>query len=74
MDERVLPGLADDQIGPLHDDDGGKESGVAGVLQSLTLVVSLQHITGECKYGQYGEEEIYRPFVSVVTQGIRLGR
>merc|ERR1719445_3015995 len=33
----VLPGLADDQVGPLHDDDGDEEGGVAGVLKDLPV-------------------------------------
>ena len=35
-----VPGLANDEIGPLDDDDGDEEGGVAGVLELLALVVS----------------------------------
>ena len=41
MEDRVTTGLADHEIGPLHDDDGREESGVAGELQHLALGVSL---------------------------------
>ena len=47
VDDRVLPGLTDDQIGPLHDDDGHEEAGVAGVLKHLTLSIGLQASTSE---------------------------
>lgn len=39
LEERQSPGLTDDQIGPLHNHNGDKESCVAGVLQLLTLSV-----------------------------------
>ena len=37
MEDGVLPGLADDEIGPLDHHDGNKEGGVAGVLEDLTV-------------------------------------
>merc|ERR1711899_687254 len=37
LEDGVLPGLADDQVGPLHDDDGDEEGGVAGVLKDLPV-------------------------------------
>ena len=45
VNSRVLPGLSDDQIGPLHDEDGHKETGVAGVLNHLMLSIGLQAST-----------------------------
>lgn len=42
LEDRVPPGLADDQVGPLHDDDAGEESRVAGELHDLPLLVGLQ--------------------------------
>lgn len=42
MQDRVTASLADNQIGPLHDDDGDKEGGMAGVLQRLPVLVGLQ--------------------------------
>merc|ERR1711978_783292 len=39
LEDGVLPGLADDQVGPLHDDDGDEEGGVAGVLEDLPICV-----------------------------------
>lgn len=41
LDDGVPPGLADDQIGPLHDHDAGEEGGVAGELHDLPLLVRL---------------------------------
>ena len=41
VEDRVTTGLADHEIGPLHDDDGREESGVTGELQHLALGVSL---------------------------------
>lgn len=46
LEDRVPPGLTDDQIGPLHDDDADEEGRVAGELHDLPLLVSL---TGEHK-------------------------
>merc|ERR1719150_2706682 len=40
LEDGVLPGLADDQVGPLHDDDGDEEGGVAGVLKDLPVRIS----------------------------------
>lgn len=45
LEDRVPPGLADDQIGPLHDDDADKEGRVAGELHDLPLLVSLMENT-----------------------------
>ena len=42
MDDGVSTGLTDHQVGPLHDDNGHEEGGVAGVLQHLTLGIRLQ--------------------------------
>merc|ERR1739838_133461 len=39
LEHRVLPCLADDQIGPLDNNDGDEEGGVAGVLQDLPVGV-----------------------------------
>merc|ERR1711975_63925 len=39
LEHGVLPGLANDQVGPLHDDDGDEEGGVAGVLEDLPVCV-----------------------------------
>ena len=44
LEEREPPGLTDDQIGPLYDHDGHKESRVTRVLQLLSLVVGLEAI------------------------------
>ena len=44
LEEREPPGLTDDQISPLYDDDGHEESRVARVLQLLSLVVGLEAI------------------------------
>ena len=38
----VTAGLADDQIGPLHDHDGHEERSMAGVLQHFTLGIGLK--------------------------------
>ena len=39
LEHRVLPSLADDQVSPLDDNDGDKESSVAGELQDLSVGV-----------------------------------
>ena len=39
LEDRVLAGLADDEVGPLDHHNGDKEGGVAGVLQDLTVLV-----------------------------------
>ena len=39
LEHRVLPGLADDQVRPLHDHDGHEERRVARVLQDLSVPV-----------------------------------
>ena len=39
LDDGVSPGLADDQICPLGDDNGDKIRGMTRVFQSLTVVV-----------------------------------
>ena len=41
VDDGVAPGLTDDQIGPLHDDNGHEEGRVTSVLQHLALGVRL---------------------------------
>lgn len=41
VEQRESPGLTDDQIGPLHNHDGHKESCVTSVLQDLPLVIGL---------------------------------
>lgn len=41
VDDGITTGLANDQIGPLYDDDRDEESGVAGVLQGLPVLVGL---------------------------------
>lgn len=41
LKEGVPPGLADDEISPLYDNDADKEAGVAGVLHDLPLLVGL---------------------------------
>lgn len=50
LEDRVPPGLTDDQIGPLHDDDADEEGRVAGELHDLPLLVSL---TGNTKQKQF---------------------
>ncbi len=42
LKERVPPGLADDEIGPLDDHDADKEAGVAGEFNDLPLLIRLQ--------------------------------
>lgn len=42
LEDRVPPGLADDQVGPLDDDDADEEGCVAGELYDLPLFVGLQ--------------------------------
>jgi hypothetical protein len=42
VDDRVTARLANDQVGPLDDDDRHEESRVAGVLQLLTGIVGLR--------------------------------
>jgi hypothetical protein len=37
LEDGILPGLADDEVGPLHHHDRHEEGGVAGVLQDLTV-------------------------------------
>jgi len=39
LEERKASCLTDEEISPLHDDDGGEESGVAGELDDFTLTV-----------------------------------
>ena len=39
LEHRELPGLADDEIGPLDNNDGDEEGGVAGVLELLPVRV-----------------------------------
>ena len=39
LEHGVLPGLADDQVRPLHDHDGHEEGCVARVLQDLSVPV-----------------------------------
>lgn len=41
LEDRVPPGLTDDQIGPLHDHDAGEERRVAGELYDLSALVCL---------------------------------
>lgn len=41
-EERISPGLTDDQICPLHNHNTDEEGSMAGELQDLTLIVSLQ--------------------------------
>lgn len=41
LEDRVPPGLADDEVGPLDDDDAGEEGRVAGELHDLPLLVGL---------------------------------
>ena len=42
VEEGVSSSLANDQISPLDNDDGYKESGVAGEFQGLAIAVCLQ--------------------------------
>lgn len=42
LEDGVPPGLADDQVGPLDDDDAGEEGRVTGELHDLSLLVRLQ--------------------------------
>ena len=39
LEHAELPGLADDEVGPLHDHDGDEEGGVASVLQLLPVSI-----------------------------------
>lgn len=41
VENRVTTGLANDQIGPLDDDDRDEERGVAGELERLAVTVGL---------------------------------
>lgn len=41
LEDRVPPGLTDDQIGPLDNDNADKECRVAGELHDLPLLVGL---------------------------------
>lgn len=41
MDNGVTAGLANDQIGPLHNHNRGEEGSMAGVLKNLTVVEGL---------------------------------
>lgn len=41
LEEGQTPCLTDDQIGPLHNDDGNEETGVASVFKPLALGISL---------------------------------
>lgn len=55
LNERVTPGLADHEIGPLHNDNGCKERCVACVLEHFAVGVSLKthplgHNTGKQPY------------------------
>lgn len=43
LEDRVPPGLTDDQVGPLHHHDADKEGRVAGELHDLPLLVGLKH-------------------------------
>lgn len=45
LEDRVSPGLTDDQIGPLHNDNADKECRVAGKLNDLPLLVGLGNRT-----------------------------
>lgn len=47
LEDRVPPGLTDDQIGPLDDDDADKERRVARELHNLPLLVCLGDRTEE---------------------------
>ena len=44
LEDRIPPGLADDQVGPLHHHDADKEGCVAGELHDLPLFVGLKCI------------------------------
>lgn len=43
LEDRVPPGLTDDKIGPLHDDDADEEGCVAGELHNLPLLIGLRY-------------------------------
>lgn len=43
LEDRVPPGLTDDQISPLHHDDTDKEGCVASELHDLPLFIGLKH-------------------------------
>jgi hypothetical protein len=45
LEDGVLPGLADDEVGPLHHHDRHEEGGVAGVLQDLTVPINVKIIS-----------------------------
>ncbi len=42
LEDRITPGLADNQIGPLHDHNAGEECCVARELYNLSLFVCLR--------------------------------
>lgn len=46
LEDRVPPGLADDQISPLDNDNAGKECRMARELDDLSLLISLHTQTG----------------------------
>lgn len=52
LEERIPPGLADDQICPLHDHNAAEEGRVAGELNNLPLLVGLQE-TNTCFTGRF---------------------
>ena len=39
LEHRVLPGLTNDEISPLYNDDGHKEGSMASVLKALSILV-----------------------------------
>ena len=49
LEDGVPPGLTDDQVGPLHNDDADEEGRVAGELHNLPLLVSLTRNTSFAK-------------------------
>ena len=47
MNDGITPSFTDDQISPLHNDDGGEESSVASIFQDLAVIVGLQTIKNQ---------------------------
>lgn len=42
LEDRVPPGLADNQVSPLHNHNAGEEGSVAGELHNLSLFICLK--------------------------------
>ncbi len=69
LEDGVLPGLADDEVGPLHHHDRHEEGGVAGVLQDLTVPINIKLINKNSKFYCIYRWEIFRVVGSVQNNG-----